>query len=242
MIPLLSRLARLFYDNHMPDPSTSSRQLGNITRFGLTLVNSDLIGAAAKLWRLSRRVLAAQSREGMYEVLDFDVCLELQDTGGSRAVLHKRQSVRFLQNNILAYQDKVWGDGNQFAEYKCAPGRAVDRYREGHRWRVLISLRETKQAGDVEVFHIERTITNGFTRKDEALQIEIDHLTRQLTMSIVFPRERPPRRVLLIEQNSTRTRELGPEEHHTLPDGRQKVLWHTRRPHLFEAYIMQWEW
>ena len=59
--------------------------------------------------------------------------------------------------------------GNPFAAYRCAPGKAVDRYREGHRWRVLISLRQTKNKGDVEEFFIEREIRDGFTATQRGL-------------------------------------------------------------------------
>ena len=53
-------------------------------------------------------------------------------------------------NGLLAFEPQ--GDGDIFVDYKCSPGVLVDR------WNVLISLRETKNAGDVTNFYIERTV------------------------------------------------------------------------------------
>lgn len=214
----------------------------SLLRLLIPLLGSDFIDMFGVLWRLGKRILTSKTHEGMYEVLDFDARLELQDTKGQRAVLFKRERVRFLQDYIIAYQDKAWGDGQIFADYKCSPGVAVDRYRDGHRFRILISLRETKHRGDIEEFNIERTIRDGFTKPVEEFQIDLDHTTRKLSLSVIFPRERFPKQVTLIEQNTTHTTPLGPEHKLTLPDGRQQVTWSTDKPRLFEAYILHWEW
>lgn len=226
----------------MASPKAVAEWANNTIKLALALLNSDIVELLKKLWPHSQRTSTSKTLEGMYEVLEFDARLELKDEKGRGAVLYKRQKVRFLQDNIIAYQDKAWGDGKIFAEYKCSPGKPVDRYRDGHRWRVLISLRETKQRDDVEEFHIERTIRDGFTKSTEEFQAEIDHATKQLAISVVFPRKRFPKRVLLIEQNSTQTIELGPQFTHILPDGRRQVKWQTENPQLFEAYIIHWAW
>ncbi len=208
----------------------------------LPLLNPNVFELIALAWRLGRRVLSITLHEGMYEVLDYEAQLELLDARGAKAILHKRQQVRFLQDNIIAYQDQAWGDGNIFADYQSAPGVAVDRYREGHRYRILISLRQTKNRGDTEEFHIERAITDGFTHEVEDFQIEVDHKTQRLSFCVIFPKKRPPRRAWLIEQNTTRTFLLGAETIQTLPDGRKHILWKTDKPRVFEAYILRWEW
>ncbi len=226
----------------MLSDQSSQRQPSNLLRILVPVLNSDVIDILSTLWRLGKRIIASKAHEGMYEVLELDVRLELQDTGGQKAVLYKRERVRFQQDNIIAFQDKIWGDGEVFAHYKCSPGVAVDRYRDGYRYRILISLRETKKRGDIEEFNIERTIRDGFTQNVEEFQIDVDHTTRKLSFSVVFPPKRLPKQVMLIEQNTTRSRSLGPECRLMLPDGRQQVMWSSDKPKLFEAYIMRWEW
>lgn len=65
----------------------------------------------AQLWKLGRRILRGLAEEGMYEVLEYESTLELQDRHGKRAIFRKREKVRYLQNNIIAYQDQAWADG-----------------------------------------------------------------------------------------------------------------------------------
>lgn len=189
-----------------------------------------------------RRVSALENYPGLYEVLDYEASLELLDLKGQRAVYTKRERVRFLQNNVIAYQDQAWGDGSIFADYQCVPGKAVDRYREGHRYWVLISLRESKQRGDIEDIHITRTITGGFTQKTEEWQTEVNHRMRNMTIRLLFPKHRAPKRVSLVEQNTSRVTPLGLEHIRALSDGRTQVAWRMKKPKLFEAYILRWEW
>jgi hypothetical protein len=52
--------------------------------------------------------MAGPADEGMYEVLEYESTLELLDRQGKRARFGKRQKVRYLQNNIITYQDQGW--------------------------------------------------------------------------------------------------------------------------------------
>jgi hypothetical protein len=194
------------------------------------------------LWRLSRATFAAHAHEGMYEVLEYDSVLELNDTKGEKVSFHKRQKVRFRQTNIIAFQDQAWGDGDFLAEYRCSPGKAVDIYRDGHRYRILISLRSAKKRGDVEEFQIERTIKGGFTGEVELFQTEVDHPTRRLSVRVIFPQKRFPQKVDLLEKTLSRISTLGDQDMKFLPDGRLQVTWQTDKPRIFEAYILRWTW
>lgn len=220
----------------------SSPRTPGLLRLVIPFLGSDYIEILVFLIRMIRRVFSVKVHEGMYEVLELDSSLELLDNRGEQAILHKREKVKFLQDDILAYQDTAWGDGNIFEDYKCSPGKAVDTYREGNRFNILISLRQTKHRGDVEQFLIERQIKSGFTKEVEDFQSDIDHTTRRLTLTVTFPKERTPKVVTIIEHNLSRSTPLGEKSKQTLPDGRQQWVWSTDHPRLFEAYIMRWEW
>ena len=181
------------------DDDSHKRSKG-LLRLLVPLLGSDLIEIILFFVRLAKQVIKFKSHEGMYEVLDYHAQLELLDPEGKQAIYHKRQKVRFLQDNIIAYQDQAWGDGDFMAAYRCSPGVMVDKYREGQSYNILISLRETKHAGDIEEFRIARTIRNGFVRSTEDFQIDIDHRTKHCAISVVFPRDRQPQQVTLIEQ------------------------------------------
>ncbi len=197
---------------------------------------------AVWLQKLIQRLLGLNVQEGMYEVLEYEARLELRDTTGKHAVFFKRQKVRFLQDNIIAFQDQAYGDGDIFADYKCSPGVPVDRYQEGYRYRILISLRQTKDRGDVEEFRIERHIKDGFAKADGYFQTNVDHQTDKLSLSVVFPSERMPFEVLLVEEDEGRTTPLSGEQTQRLPNGSWLVQWSTDKPKRFESYILRWKW
>ncbi|MCB0159094.1 MAG: hypothetical protein KDD83_13250 [Caldilineaceae bacterium] len=197
------------------------------------------------LLAISQRLTATfvkSQPQGIFEVLDYDSTLELLDSKGKKAVFRRRQKVRFLQDHVIAFQDYAWGDGDPLADYKIAPGVEVDRYKEGDRWNLLISLRETKSRGDIEEFHIERSVRNGFTQPTEWRQTEIWLTTHRLRLAIIFPKTRHCTRALLHKRSVDKTVELDGEHIQPLPDGRQIVTWEERHPKRAEIYTIRWEW
>lgn len=203
---------------------------------------TNLLPAAAVLYRSLKQFLTREAQEGLYEFLGYDATLELLDVDGINAVLKTRQRVKFLQDNIIAFQDFAWGDGKVMADYKVSPGIATDRYQLGGRWVILISLREAKSRGDIETFYIERRIKRGLTQPSEWCQITLQHKTRQLKLALVFPRHRRCQRAVLLERNANRTTVLSAAHFQDLPDGRQLVQWSTAQPRRFETYTIQWQW
>lgn len=210
---------------------------------------SPLLSPLLQEWRLLISVaynlytwFAQGSDKGMYEILDYDTTLELLDSRGRSAVIYKRQKVRFLQDHTLVFQDYAWGEGEIFADYKCAPGVVVDRYQAGDRWNILISLRAVKSKGDVEDFYIERTVKDGFIHDDEWFQVEIRHSTNHLRLAVVFPQKRHCRRALLWQRSSNRTTELGNDAIVDLPDGRQLVSWEATKITPLDVFTIRWQW
>jgi hypothetical protein len=207
----------------------------------LKILNPDIAKLVTMLWETVSNLFQPK---GMYEVTSYDARLELRDPKGEYAVFYKKQKVKFLQDNIIAYHDQAWGEGDIFADYKCSPGVPVDRYKEGKWYRVLISLRETKNRGDTEEFYIERHIRNGFTHRDRVhyFQSKVNHKMDYLGMTLIFPPQCHPKRVVLVEHNKARTTELGASNANALPDGRFEVAWSTTKPKLHELYSLKWEW
>jgi len=180
--------------------------------------------------------------EGLFEILEYETRLELLDVQGRSAKLFKHERVKFLQDYAIAFQDYAWGEGNVLADYKCSPGFEADRYLEGGRWNILISLRETKHRGDVQDFYIERILTNTFTKKEEWWQMEMQHRTRFTKLSVVFPKKRHCRGAVVVERTRDRTISLESRNFTVLPDGRQMLQWENIEPTRFETYTLKWTW
>ena len=223
----------------MADKKPNTATFDQLIALLLSLPWLDILAETYKLLRTLWRGLAD---EGMYEVLEHESTLELLDRQGKRAHFRKRQKVRYLQNNIIAYQDQGWSDGESLLDYRCSPGVVVDQYRPGQKTYILISLRENKQRGDRDEFHISWKLKDAFLRSQEQWETEVSHRTRQLLVRLIFPQARPPVRVWLGEYLRRRTQMLGDSAMQRLPDGRWQVEWQTRNPRLHERYALKWEW
>lgn len=182
------------------------------------------------------------SPEGLYEFLQYEFQLELLDTEGRSARLTKHARVKFLQNNVIAFEDFAWGDGNVLVEYACSPGYVVDRYREGARWNILISLRESKQRNDVQDFYMESKLKNSLLGKEEWCQIEMQHRTRFAKIAILFPEKRHCTGAVITERTTNRTSHLDGRNFTVLSDGRQLLSWENIEPRQFETYTIHWTW
>ena len=76
---------------------------------------------------------------------------KLKDKDGKQALVRKRQKVRYLQNNIIAYQDQAWGDGQILINYRCSPGVEADRYQTGQNFHVLPQVPESVFRQDLSI-------------------------------------------------------------------------------------------
>ena len=208
-------------------------------------LTKDLLPTLAKMVTVCKKARAAWRRSlyhGTYEILTYESTLEILDSTGETSILRRREVIRFLQDNVVAIHDHAWGDGQIFADYQCQPGVPVDFYKDGSKFNVLISLRETKNRGDVMEFWVERTIKQGLLQQTEWLETEIDHWTKDLRLSIMFPKERPCRRATLSRRSTGKVKVLSDQHLALLPDGRQKITWKGRNPRLNDRYSIRWMW
>lgn len=181
-------------------------------------------------------------KPGMYEVLNYESTLEILDKDGEEAIFTKKEEVKFLQNNVIVFQDQAWGDGRILLDYQCSPGIPVDFYRSGHKTYILISLRDVKHKGDIVTFYIQWKIRNGFLKDNGFWVSDINHCTKRIKTNIIFPQVRPPRILSITESSHLKTRELSRESVIRLPDKRWQVIWEKHNLKIYEHYMLKWEW
>jgi len=208
----------------------------------LALTDIPWLQIVTDLWKLLRKVIRGNVNEGVYEVLEYTSTLEILDRQGKTASFLKHKQVRYLQDNIIAYQDYAWGDGKILLNYRTSRGIPVDQYRSGYKTYILLSLREVKNRGAVDEFDIQWNIRQGFLTKDGYWATDISNRTKHLMVNVIFPKNRPPTRVIIEESNRKRTRSLGTEAINSLPDGRWQVTWTMDNPRLYEIYVLRWNW
>lgn len=210
---------------------------------GITLtVGLPWFEILGEIWNQGSKLFRGQANEGMYEVLEYESTLELVDEEGRKARFKKREKVKYLQDNIIAYQDQAWGDGKILIGYKCKPGKPVDHYTPGNKTFILISLQEVKQKGDIDEFNFQWGMKNCFTRPKEQWETEIRHKTKNLRINILFPKDRKPKKFSVEEGIRQRTQNVDKKTITKLPNGRWLVSWVNSKPKLYERYILKWEW
>lgn len=223
------------------EEASQNHNPGVLGAFGLA-TGLPWLDAIAGLWKIGRRLMRGLSSEGIYEVLDYECKLELDDTAGRYATIQKRERIRYLQDHITTYQDQAWGHGKIFLDYRCSPGIPVDEYQLGHKTYKLISLRQSKNRGDIDEFNIQWRMHDGFLKAVGFWGTAVNHRTKKLTVKVLFPKRRPPLSASAFETNLQRSRILGPENLRKQPDGRTMIIWTTSTPLLYEDYIIRWDW
>lgn len=205
-------------------------------------IDQILIPMVSDLYGLCKSFVQRLSKPGMYEVLNYETTLEILDIKGKNAILTKTEKVRFLQNNIIAFQDQAWGSGRILIDYKCKPGVPMDFYSFAHKTYIVISLREVMQKGDITKFNIKWKIKRGFEKSNGFWSTDINHFTKRIKMNVIFPSERSPKKCMTVESNHQKIKEIHKDAFLKLPDKRWQVSWEKQNPRLYEHYILKWEW
>ncbi|MBN1536896.1 MAG: hypothetical protein JW908_09210 [Anaerolineales bacterium] len=225
----------------MPEEEDQS-QTCIISKWLTNLLGFSGLELLADMWQIGQETIKSLLNNGIYEVLDYESTLEIHNQDGTKATFIKRKKIRYLQNNIIAYQDYAWGDGEILLNYRTNRGKPVDRYRSGYKTYILLSLREVKNRGDTDEFNIQWNIRRGFLTNDGYWSTDISHPTRHIKINVIFPKSRPPTRLALEESNRKHTRDLTRETQRQLSDGRWLVSWEKDKPRLYEVYVLRWEW
>jgi hypothetical protein len=193
----------------------------------------------AALRALAREVLPRRSGAA-YENLLLELIWEIQDRRGLRAVLDRRQRIRFLRDEAEVVRELAWGEGEQLARYRVRGARRMLVRPEGSRQAVLLGLHRRLGRGDQLTLSTRRFIRAAFRDSTEYCETMLERPTRRVTLTVIFPRGRPP-----YEAHVTAT----PEERrsHALPirfgaDGRAFLRWSRKDPSVGHTYSLRWSW
>jgi hypothetical protein len=201
-----------------------------------------IISILYDLYSWGRMRVQKWRKPGMYEVLNYESTLEIMDPRGMVGKFQKSERVRFLQDNVIAIQDQVWGFGKNIFDYKCSPGEPVDFYESGHKTLVVISLREIRSKNDEIDLIMQWYLKGESIGKMGSWETYINQYTRRITLNIIFPSERPPIRIWVNERNKKRIIELGKKALSELPDKKWQLSWEKKNPVMYETYSLNWEW
>ena len=175
-----------------------------------------------------------------YETLWLDLVLDLQDPRGERAVLTRRQRVRFLSGDAGFLRDLLWGEGQPLARYTAQGARRIAVHLEGSKRAVLLEPEQRSAAGDRLTVSSRRTIRGGFRTPEEYFEAFLERPTGALRFTILFPPSRPPRGARLVLAVGERVLRAVPTRYG--PGGRPLLRCRVRKPVTAVTYSLRWEW
>jgi hypothetical protein len=95
-----------------------------------------------------------------YENLSLDVVFDIRDRRGRKAVVRRRQRVRFRVNDTGIIRDVVWGEGDPLWRYSVTGARRLGVRQEGSRRAVLLALARKPNRGDEALVSTCRMVRN----------------------------------------------------------------------------------
>ncbi len=206
---------------------------------------AQLLHAAAVLARELRPLLTAvlgwrPRPAAAYETVSLALVLELVDARGERAVLHRRQRVRFLGNGGAVVRELLWGEGEQLVRYQAHGARRIGVRAEGSKRAVLLDPDGHPAPGDRRTIESRRTIRGGFTRRQEYCEAFLERPTGSVELTVVFPPKRPPTTAQLVQAPSERVLRRLPVRYRA--DGRAVLRCRLRQPQPGTTYSLRWAW
>ncbi len=172
-----------------------------------------------------------------YEILDYDATLTLDDPMGISATFQRTQKIRFLQDGVSAIMDHMWGDGVVVTHYDNNAGRLDDSFKDGGYRHLVVNLKRSMGKGETIAFEVVRKAMVGFTKNEEWLETRIDHPTKRMIRSVVFPRERPCLYAIL-QYDGLEV----PLPVMKLAGGKTLVRFDVHKPNIDTPYTVRWSW
>lgn len=175
-----------------------------------------------------------------YENLRLDIRLTILDTQGRKAILERRQRVRFQVPDSGIVRDLLWGEGNQLARYASRGATRLGLRREGSRQALMLSLPHRPAQDERATIRSRRVITDGLLQRSEYCEAAIERQTQDISVTVLFPRGRAPHDAQLVASGGATFSKSVPVHHDAR--GRASLKWQRRTPQLDTIYSLRWSW
>ncbi len=168
-----------------------------------------------------------------YEILSFQGRLRLLDPQGGVAVFSRTQRIRFLEDGVGVFMDRVWGDGVLFANYYAREMHILEALRTNRGYVLLLSLPRRFNRGEVFEVETERRIVGGFLAEDGYWDSKMAGPTELLDLTVYGPSGRAFRRADVAAPPQSR---MSASHHKNI------LQLQVRRPTPNLRYTLAWHW
>jgi hypothetical protein len=193
-----------------------------------------------RLSQLASRFTGRTGPRSSYDNLSLAIELDLRDAAGTRAVLRRVQRVRFLTEEAGVIRDVIWGEGRTLAGYRVEGAKRLSVRHEGSRKIVLLGLPTNPGKGESVTVRSERTIAGGFTKDECYLETFVERPTKDLRLTVLFPKSRVPTAVAFESSPPVLAGRALPLS--LTAGGRSSSTWTCESPRMLVTYRIRWTW
>jgi hypothetical protein len=168
-----------------------------------------------------------------YETIRFGGRLEILDTHGSVARFVRHQRLRFLEDGVSVFFDRVWGDGVLFAGYAARHMRILDAIPTRKGYVVPLALPRPFARGQTFDIDTERRIVGAFIYPAAYWESAMSAPTDLLTLDVVAPPGLHFRRPEIIAP---------PRGDFDARQRARLLTFQVQRPALDIPYRLAWSW
>lgn len=140
----------------------------------------------------------ASSEYFPYKTIKFSGQLEMLDQEGRVAVFRRQQRIRFLEDGVGIFFDRVWGSGVLFAGYSAASLRILEPIRTKDGYVLPLALPRMYARGETFDIVTTRRIVGAFIEEASYWDSAMSAPTDLLTIKVIGHRSRPFRHPELI--------------------------------------------
>jgi hypothetical protein len=168
-----------------------------------------------------------------YETISFHGRLEILDKENRVAVFRRRQRIRFLEDGVTEFIDRVWGEGVLFAGYEARSMSILESIPTRRGYAVLLALPRMFARGETFDIITERRIVGGFIDQQAYWESAMAAPTEALTIDV-----RGPAGLIL-----ARPEIVAPARGEMdLRQRRRSLRFQVRQPALYIPYKLEWSW
>jgi hypothetical protein len=174
-----------------------------------------------------------------YENLLLDLTLDIGDESGRRAIVRRKQQVRFLANEAGVLRSSFWGDGDQVLRHRSSGATRLGSRTEGSQKVLLLGLERPARKGSVVEVQTTETVSDALLGQHEYFEAAVERPTRRLRMRVVFPAGRSPQNIYLNAGSGVNQLKL---PMHRNANGRPTVGWSLSHARIDTLYSLRWTW
>jgi hypothetical protein len=122
-----------------------------------------------------------------YQTIKFSGRLKILDPLKQVATFTRRQRIRFLEDNVAIFFDRVWGDGVVFAGYSAPGLRILEPFKTFKGYIVPLALPRLFSKGEIFEVVTQRKIVGAFYETDGYWETAMSTPTDLVNISVITP-------------------------------------------------------